>query len=131
MSLLFLLVVILASLLLVGCSNAGKAAVNRHNPESVLRAYFDAWERGDWSVQTSLMDEKYAQMEPEPVDSIRILNIRPISSSSTTERIYQVIFDIKVKGPGVSMPSGRNDWKYVLTWNEQRGSWLITDYGAG
>ncbi len=105
--------------------------VDRHNPESVLRAYFDAWERSDLSVQVSLMNGKYAQMVPEPVDSIRILEIQPISSSSLTERTYHVIFEIKVKGQGVSMQSGRYDWSYYLTWDAKRGSWLITNYGAG
>jgi hypothetical protein len=105
--------------------------VDRHNPESVLRAYFDAWERSDWSVQVSLMDEKYAQMAPEPVDSISILEIQPIASSSLTARIYLVIFEIKVKGQGISMQSGRYDWNYYLTWDAKRGSWFITNYGSG
>ncbi len=133
---LFSLVVSLAFLLFAGCTdstNTSKDAVtvDRHNPESVLRAYFDAWERSDWSVQASLMDEKYAQMVPEPVDSIRILEIQPISSSSLTERACHVIFEIKVKGQGVSMQSGQYDWSYYLTWDAKRGSWLITNYGAG
>ena len=136
MRFLFLVVVSLAFLLSAGCmnsTNTSKAAVivDRHNPKSVLRAYFDAWERSDWSVQASLMDEKYAQMVPEPVDSIRILEIQPISSSSVTEQTYHVIFEIKVKGQGVSMQSGRYDWSYYLTWDAKRGSWLITNYGAG
>jgi len=106
-------------------------AVDRHNPESVLRAYFDAWVRSDWSVQLSLMDEKYGQMAPEPVDSINILEIQPISSSSLTYQTYHVIFEIKVKGQGISMQSGRYDWSYYLTWNPKRDSWLITNYGTG
>ena len=133
MSFLFSLVVSLAFLLSAGCTNTSKTAdtIDRHNPESVLRAYFDTWERSDWSVQASLMDEKYAQMVPEPVESIRILEIQPISSSSLTEQTYHVIFEIKVKGQGVSMQSGRYDWNYYLTWDAERSSWLITNYGAG
>jgi hypothetical protein len=111
--------------------NVKAATVDHHDPGSVLRAYFDAWERSDWSVQASLMDKKYAQMVPEPVDSIRILEIQPILSSSLTERTYHVIFEIKVKGQGVSMQSGWYDWSYYLTWDAQRSSWLITNYGAG
>ena len=133
MSFLFSLVLSLAFLLSAGCTNTSKAAVtvDRHNPESVLCAYFDAWERSDWFVQASLMDEKYAHMVPEPVDSIHILVIQPISSSSLTEQTYHVIFEIKVNGQGVSMQSGQYDWSYYLTWNAKRGSWLITNYGAG
>jgi hypothetical protein len=105
--------------------------VDRRNPESVLRAYFDAWERSDWSGQLSMMDANYAQMAPEPVDSISILEIQPIPSSSLTERTYHVIFEIKVKGQGISMHNGRYEWGYYLTWDAKRGSWLITNYGAG
>ena len=135
-SFLFLLVMSLALLLSTGCTNntnTSKVAVtvDRHNPESVLRAYFDAWERSDWSDQASFMDEKYAHMMPEPVDSIRILEIQSIPSSSLTERTYYVKFEIKVKGQGVSMQSGQYDWSYYLTWDAKRGSWLITNYGAG
>ena len=133
MSFLFSLVASLTFLLSTGCTNTNKAVVtvDRHNPESVLQAYFDAWKRGDWSDQASLMDEKYAQMVPEPGDSIRIIEIQPIVDSSSTERTYHVIFEIKVKGQGVSMQSGRYDWSYYLTWDAKRGSWLITNYGAG
>jgi hypothetical protein len=133
MNFLFPLVASLALLVCAGCTNTSKAAVlvDRHNPESVLRAYFEAWTRGDWSNQASFMDEKYAQMVPEPVDSIRIIQIQPIANSSLTERTYQVVFEIKVKGQGVSMQSGRYDWSYYLTWQAQRGEWLITNYGAG
>ena len=106
--------------------------VDRRNPESVLRAYFDAWQRSDWSVQSSMMAANYAQMAPEPVDSISILELQPIPTSLLTERTtYHVIFEIKVKGQGISMHNGRYDWSYYLTWDAQRGSWLITNYGAG
>ena len=130
---LFSFVASLAFLLSAGCTNTSKAivTVDHHNPESVLQAYFDAWERSDWSDQASFMDEKYAQMVPEPVDSISIIEIQPIANSSLTERTYHVIFEIKVKGQGVSMQSGRYDWSYYLTWDAKRGSWLITNYGAG
>ena len=77
------------------------------------------------------MDHKYAGMDPEPVDSIRLLEIRLISSPSSDERTYRVVFEIKVKGQGVSMQSGRYDWTYYLTWDSTRNSWLITNYGAG
>ena len=119
--------------LLAGCtiSAAPVVKVDHRNPESVLRAYFDAWQRSDWSAQASLMDEKYAQMVPEPLDSIRILEIQPISVSSPSERTYHVIFKIKVKGQGVSMQSGRYDWSYSLSWDARRASWLISNYGAG
>ena len=120
-------------LLITGCSQANQTAISfdSADPESVLRAYFKAWEKSDWTLQTSLMDEKYAQMTPEPVDSIRILEIQAIPSSSSSERTYQVVFEIKVKGKGVSMQSGKYNWTYYLSWDEKRNLWLITNYGAG
>ena len=117
-----------------GCSNTGGLAtvsVDRSNPDSVIRAYFDAWQRGDWTVQAALMDKKYQGMVPEPVESIRVLTIRPLGGSSATRREYVVSFEIKVKGQAVSMESGHYDWSYELTWDKQRRSWLITNYGAG
>jgi hypothetical protein len=133
MSFLTSLMVSLILLLSTACARASRAAVtvDRRDPESVLRAYFDAWERSDWSAQASLMDDKYSQMAPEPVDSIRLLDIQSIPDASSTERTYRVIFEIKVKGRGVSMRSGRYDWQYYLSWDAQRDSWLITNYGAG
>ena len=104
-------------------------AVDRHDPDSVLRAYFEAWGRGDWAAEASFMDEKYAGMAPEPVDSIRILEISALNTSSTW-RAYQVLFEIKVKGQGVSMQSGQYNWNYYLTWDAQRASWLISEYGC-
>ncbi len=125
-----LLPIIALALGLVSCSSSGPA-VDRHDPEAVLRAYFAAWQRGDWSAQASFMDDKYAGMNPEPVESIRVLEIVPLPAPSSNERLYRVVFDIQVKGQGVSMRSGRYDWSYYLTWEAGRGSWLITNYGAG
>jgi hypothetical protein len=105
-------------------------SVDHHDPESVLRAYFDAWERSDWSAKQSLMDDRYAGMVPEPVDSIRILEIQRVSSSPT-KCVYSVLFDIQVKGQGVSMHSGQVHWNYYLTWYADRDSWLISNYGYG
>ena len=131
LSRLFRLVVITLCLLCSSCMNIGKTdiGVDRHDPESVLRAYFEAWGQGDWSAEASFMDEKYAGMAPEPVDSIRILELRALNTA-TTERTYQVIFEIKVKGEGVSMQSGQYNWNYYLSWDAQRGTWLISDYGC-
>ena len=130
---LFSLVASLAFLLPAGCTNTTKVAVtvDRHSPESVLHAYFDAWDRSDWAGLNSFMDEKYGQIAPEPVDSIRIIEMQSIANSSSTDRTYYVVFDIKVKGQGVSMHSGRYDWSYYLIWEPKRGSWIITNYGAG
>ncbi len=106
-------------------------SVDRKDPESVLRAYFEAWNRNDESTRASMMADMYAHMTPEPVESIRILELQPLPDSSESERNYRVVFEIKVKGSGVSMNSGQYDWTYTLSWDATRGSWLITNYGAG
>jgi hypothetical protein len=98
---------------------------DRHDPEAVLRAYFDAWNRNDWTAKNSLLGQERA---PEPVDSVRVIEIELISSSPT-EFVYRVQFELRVKGEGVSMHSGKYGWKYYLTWDANRDSWLITNYG--
>jgi len=116
-----------------GCAKTSQStiSVDTNDPESVLQAYFEAWEQSDWSFQASLMDEKYTQLVPEPVDSLHILEIQAIPGPSSSERTYQVAFEIKVKSEGVSMKSGTYFWTYYLTWDEKRSRWLITNYGAG
>ncbi len=128
---LFSLELILVFVFCSSCTFRGTTAiaVDRHDPESVLRAYFEAWGRGDWSAEASFMTEKYAGMAPEPVNSIRILEINALNASPT-ERGYQVLFEIRVKGEGVSMHSGQYNWNYSLSWDAQRGSWLISNYGC-
>lgn len=69
--------------------------VDRHDPEAVLRAYFDAWGQSNWLALASFMDEKYGRIVGNPVDSVRILEIQLISSSPT-DYVYSVLFDIKI-----------------------------------
>jgi hypothetical protein len=130
MSTLFRLALTLIFLFCSSCTNTSRTAtVDRYDPEALLRAYFDAWGRGDWSAEASFMDAKFAGMAPEPVDAIRILEIYALKTSSTW-RAYQVTFEIKVKSDGVSMQSGKYNWNYYLTWNAKHASWLISDYGC-
>jgi hypothetical protein len=105
--------------------------VERKNPEIVLRAYFDAWERGEWQIQQSMMDEKYLGMAPESVENITIISINPIASYTKEDHNYRVILNIEVVGQGVSMQTGKYDWNYYLRWNDKRNSWLIITYGVG
>ena len=100
--------------------------LDRHNPEAVLRAYFDAWDRQDWTAKDSLESHQRA---PEPVGFVNILEIKKISSSPT-ECIYKVRFDIEVKVQGGSMHSGQYLWTYYLTWDPNRDTWYIRDYGG-
>ncbi len=122
--------IIALALGLASCS-AARPPVDRHDPEAMLRLYFAAWQRGDWPAQASFMGDNYAGMNPEPLQSLRVLEIVPLADASSGERLYRVVFDIEVKGQGVSMRSGRYAWSYYLTWDAGRDSWLITNYGAG
>jgi hypothetical protein len=106
------------------------AAVDRRDPESVLRGYFSAWQRGDWEVEASFMAEQYANLVPEPVKSLRIIELRRVEGSSS-QCLYDVVFDITIEGQVVSMTSGRYEWTYDLKWDTQRQSWIITNYGEG
>ncbi len=76
------------------------------------------------------MDAKHPDMEPEPVESLRIAALRRLQQSAS-RCLFEVTLDITVKGRGVSMSSGRYLWSYELTTNEGEESWLINNYGAG
>lgn len=106
------------------------ASVDRRDPESVLRGYFSAWQNGDWEGQESFMAEQYGNLWPEPVGSLRIIELRRVEGSSS-HCLYRVVFDITVKGRVVSMTTGRYDWSYDLNWDGHRQSWIITNYGEG
>jgi hypothetical protein len=76
------------------------------------------------------MADMYAHITPEPVEYVRIIELRYLPDPLSPDRTYQVIFEIKVKSIG-SMDSGQYHWTYTLSWDVDRGSWLITNYGAG
>ena len=103
-------------------------SLDRHDPEAVLRAYFDAWTRNDWVIKNALT---FGQaITPEPVDSLEILEFKSISSSPT-EYVYSVWFEIQVKGQGISLHSGKYFRKYHLIWVPDHDSWYVTGYTQG
>jgi len=105
-------------------------AINRHDPAAMLQAYFDAWERNDWTTQASLLDKKYRNMVPEPVESLNIIEIQTISSQPI-EKVYVVTFEIQVKEQGVVLHSGQYEWTFYIAWDSSRVEWVITNYGEG
>ena len=117
----------------LGCHSTHTVpSVDRHNPEAVLRAYFDAWANNDHDTQTSFMSPKYNQLANEPVESLRVLSIAPADKGSATTRVFSVSFEVKLKGgQSVSMQDGRYVWTYTLQWDERHDSWVISNYGAG
>jgi len=103
-------------------------SVDRHDPESVIRAYFDAWVRSDSSAMASVLSHNNGYFIFEPMNSISILEIKLISDSSSRERIYSVLYDVQWK---VQEGSGKIRWSFTLEWNANRDSWLIDHYGYG
>jgi Domain of unknown function (DUF4829) len=78
------------------------------------------------------MTPQYANLTSEPVESLRLLSLKPASGDSLTTRVYAVVFEITFKGGrSISMENGRYSWTYTLTWDQSRDSWLIANYGAG
>src|SRR4030095_11749317 len=113
-------------------STRSSPAVDRHDPEAVLRAYFAAWARNDTDAQTSFMIPSRASWAHEPVDSLRVLSITPVDGASPTTRSYSVSFEVTFKGGrSVSMENGRYNWTYSLIRDATNDSWLIANYGAG
>src|SRR5947208_3571670 len=82
----------------------------------------------DTSRQQTFMTANYAALVSEPVDSLQVLSINSKDPASPTTRTFAVSFDIKARSPGSSVPSGRHEWTYTLTWDAKRASWLISNY---
>ena len=113
-------------------STRSSALVDRHDPEAVLRAYFEAWARNDTVTQTSFMAAKYGRLAREPVNSLRVVSVALLDGASATTHVYSVSFDVTFPGGrSISMEDGRYYWTYTLTWDTTRDSWLIRNYGAG
>jgi len=110
-------------------ARTSQVAVDRHDPKSVLLAYFDAWAQNDWPRQDSFEDRNYPNAVHDPVESVTILDMRRLEHSTATQVIYAVSFEIVLKGQGASMEDGRHNWTFELTWDPARDSWLITNYG--
>jgi hypothetical protein len=103
--------------------------VDRHDPESVIRAYFDAWKRSDSSAMASVLSSKFGQnFMFEPLESMEILDIELVSDSSSTERIYSVLYDAQWKDQPDTNPTR---WRFRLSWDANRDSWIIIGYGSG
>jgi hypothetical protein len=123
-------------------SVSGSTRLNRRDHGAVLRAYFAAWNRNDTAAQKSFMAAQYASANwyAEPVESIKLVSTKLLDEKTArlwstvapdSTRVYLVVFDYNPRGRGFSMERGRYTWTYVLSWNTQRRSWLISSYGAG
>jgi hypothetical protein len=103
-------------------------AYDRHDPEAVVRAWFDAWERHDGNLADLLYGTgSYGNYGFESVSSIKILEIQLISSPSAAERVYRVWFDVQYTDP--LKKSGKTQLRFYLTWDVNRDAWIITNHG--
>ena len=101
---------------------------DRHDPEVVLRAWFDALEQKDAEMMDLLHGTNtHGAYAFESTKSIEILEIQLISSSSAAERVYRVWFDIQYTDP--LKKSGKTQLTFYLTWDANRDAWIITNYG--
>jgi hypothetical protein len=132
-----------ALVLFATCHSSDRvAAVDRRDPDAVLRAYFVAWDHNDTDTQKSFMAARYREADwySEPVGSVTLVSAKVLDEQSArlwstgapdANRVYQVVFDYNPEGRGFSMARGRYTWTYTLTWDGERSSWLISNYGAG
>ena len=103
--------------------------VDRHDPESIIRAYFDAWQRSDSSAMASVLSSKFGQnFMFEPLKSMELLEIELISDPTPTEQVFSVLYDAQWTD---QLDTNPIRWKFYLTWDANRDSWIITNYGAG
>lgn len=109
--------------------------VDPHDPESVIRAWFDAWKRGDGNAMAWVEGKNYANYAFDgAIESIEIVEIKLISSPSQTERSFNVVFNIQFKKgqeEGHNLHNGKVGWTFALTWDPSRDSWLVTNHGYG
>ena len=103
--------------------------VDRHDPESIIRAFFDAWERNDGTTMSALERSNIQYAFHDQVDSIRILDIKLISSPSPTERVYSVTFDIHQER--ANSLNGQVEWTFTMMWDSALDSWFIANHGVG
>ncbi|MEK6750742.1 MAG: hypothetical protein AABZ00_00640 [Chloroflexota bacterium] len=108
--------------------------VDRHDPESMIRAYFDALVRQDSIAMASVDGWGYSQKHSftYPIESVRILKITLISDAVPNQRDYRVLFDVQIKEgqDGLDLPSGVYQWAFTLTWDANRDSWLVRYTGG-
>jgi hypothetical protein len=122
-----ILALFLSAVLLSGCAVSGPAAdLDPGDPQSVLREYFAAWNRGDFDSMRSL-EERPSGLDPAPLNSIRVASITALGEPSSRERAYRVSLDVDSDGlvDCEPVPSGHHEWSYVLRWDKVRKSWLI------
>jgi hypothetical protein len=102
---------------------------DRHDPEAVLQAFFDAWNRNDWVARESLRpSSNIPKTYDEPVKYVRIVEMTN-TSSSPTEYVYKVRFEIDMNCTGCSMHDGTYGWYFYFKWDPNRDAWYISKYG--
>ena len=108
--------------------------IDRHDPESMIRAWFDALVRQDSIAMASVDGWRYSEKYgfTYPIESVRILKITLISDAVPNQRDYRVLFDVQIKKgqDGHDLPSGVYEWAFTVTWDANRDSWLVRYTGG-
>jgi hypothetical protein len=116
--------------------------VDRNNPESVIRAYFDAMAREDGVAMESVMGTVTGERVPysfgpnsstppiTPIKSIKILEIKLISQSVGVLYHYKVRFSEQVDRDGKEYKD-QPEWDFELVWADERQSFVIFNHGMG
>lgn len=108
--------------------------IDRHDPESVIRAWLDALSREDGIAIASIEGLGFVNYAFDGhIDAINVLEIKPASSLYLLEdqRMYRVVFEMQVeKGKETdSFHSGQEAWFFTVTWDANRDSWFVTNHG--
>ena len=96
---------------------------DRHDPEAIVRVYFDAWNRNDWATMNALAQRDITHGS---VEYVRVLEIQDVSPSPH-EPVYRVVFEIKGQG---QEETKLIKWKYYLSWDAQGDAWYISNQCA-
>ena len=115
--------------------------VDRNNPESVIRAWFDAMAREDGVAMESVMGTLEGRIPYSfgpnsstppitPIKSIKILEIKLISQSAGILYHYQVQFTEQLSQDEEEQ---KNPfwWSFDLIWQDERQSFIIYNHGGG
>jgi hypothetical protein len=101
---------------------------DRHDPEAVVRAWFEAWKRHDGNMVDLLYGTNtYGNYGFEAVSSITILEIQLLENPSEAQRIYRVWYNVQYSDP--NKEGGKTQIKFYLTWDVNRDAWIITNHG--
>jgi hypothetical protein len=106
--------------------------VDRTNPESVIRAWFDGLVRGDGVAMGSVESRPELRLPvfDTNIKSIEILEMKLISQSAGSYYHYRVRFTEQGFRDGKEYKE-QPEWDFELIWDGERQSFVIFNHGVG